>query len=92
MPQSEHSRAAEVVATFHEQQLCALLNRVEDALERFRAGEIDAFEADRELFQYSRAAKELWKFCSFANVVDTAQLIEKGPPEDWWDRGTFRRR
>jgi len=29
-----------------------------------RAGELDAFEVGEEIFQYSRAAKELWKACS----------------------------
>lgn len=34
------------------------------AVDRHRAGELDAFEVGEEIFQYSRAAKELWKACS----------------------------
>jgi hypothetical protein len=36
---------------------------VAEAIDRFRDGELDAFETDHVLFQYSSAAKELWKFC-----------------------------
>jgi len=34
---------------------------VGEAVDRYRAGELDAFDVDRILFQYSRAAKELCK-------------------------------
>jgi hypothetical protein len=53
-----------VVADYHAAQLGALVARVGEAVDRYRAGELDAFEVDRVLFQYSRAAKELWKFCN----------------------------
>ncbi|WP_157581312.1 hypothetical protein [Phycicoccus sp. Root563] len=43
---------------YHENQLASLQERVRAALERFRTGELDAFEVDQVLFQYSRAAKE----------------------------------
>jgi hypothetical protein len=33
-----------------------------------------AFEVDQVFFQYSRAAKELWKFCSTADPETTARL------------------
>jgi hypothetical protein len=35
-----------------------------EAVDRYRAGELDAFDVDQVLFQYSRAAKELWKFAT----------------------------
>ena len=92
MGSSEHRDAAEAVGRYHEAQLVALLVHVDEALRRFRAGEIDAFEVDQELFQYSRAAKELWKFCTLNNVVDTARWIAEMPPSDWSERGVFRRR
>ena len=92
MASSEHRTAGEAVGKYHEAQLSALLVHVEEALRRFRSGELDAFEVDQELFQYSRAAKELWKFCTLNNAVDTAQWISGMPPSDWWERGSFRRR
>ena len=92
MARSQHQVAAAVVGEYHEAQLGALLVHVKEALGRFESGEIDAFEVDQELFQYSRAAKELWKFCPLNNAVDTARWISEMPPSDWWERGAFRRR
>ena len=44
---------------------------------------IDAFrKADEVLFQYSRAAKELWKFCNGSDVEFTASLISARAPDD----------
>jgi hypothetical protein len=59
---SEWRAAVEVVAEYHEARLAELVQRVGDGVDRFRAGELDALEADRLIFQYSRAAKELWRF------------------------------
>jgi hypothetical protein len=61
---SERRAARSVVAEYHDVQLGELVTRVGDAVDRYRAGELDAFDVDRVLFQYSRAAKELWKFCN----------------------------
>jgi hypothetical protein len=77
---------------YHEAELSALIRRAGEAIDRYGAGELDAFETDQELFQYSRAAKELWKFCNLGDVVSTAHLIAEQPPIDWWDRGAFNRR
>jgi hypothetical protein len=89
---SEREVAREVVAAYHEARLAELVDRVGDAVDRFRAGEVDAFEADEVIFQYSRAAKELWKFCNFGDVWLSAQLIRDQAPSDWWERGAPRRR
>ncbi len=72
---------------YHENQLAALHERVGAALDRFRAGELDAFEVDQVLFQYSRAAKELWKFCNFGEPELAADLVRERPVIDWWERG-----
>ena len=63
-----------------------------EAVDSFRAGELDAFETDLIIFQYSRAAKELWKFCNLGDVVFTAQDIGRGPPRGWWERGALNGR
>jgi hypothetical protein len=57
------------------------------AIDGFRDGDLDAFEVDQALFQYSRAAKELWKFCNA-----TAEFVRDRPVIDWWGRGAFRKR
>jgi hypothetical protein len=89
---SERRAAREVVADYHRAQLGALVTRVGEAVDRFRAGELDAFEVDRALFQYSRAAKELWKFCNYLQVDVAAAMIIEQPPHDWWERGAPRER
>ena len=62
------------------------------AIDRHRAGELDAFDVDEVLFQYSRAAKELWKFCNLTDVEIAARVIADHPPADWWERGAPRQR
>jgi hypothetical protein len=89
---SERRAAREAVAAYHEAQLAALVERVGGAVDRFRDGELDAFEADQAMFQYSRAAKELWKFCNIPNVEFTARTIADRAPADWWDRGAPRQK
>ncbi|MGH3987654.1 MAG: hypothetical protein ACRDTZ_10090 [Pseudonocardiaceae bacterium] len=72
--------------------MAELVQRVGEAVDRFRAGELDAFDADQIIFQYSRAAKELWKFCNLPDVEFTARVIGDRAPADWWDRGAPSRR
>jgi hypothetical protein len=69
-----------------------LVARVGKAVDRYRAGELDAFDVDQVLFQYSRAAKELWKFCNHLQVEIAAAMIREQPPHDWWERGAPRER
>jgi hypothetical protein len=75
------------VTAYHEARLSDVIGHVADAIDRFRDGELDAFEVDRVLFQYSRAAKELWKFCNMVDVEIIARHVHDGPPIDWWERG-----
>lgn len=79
------------MAGYHQEQLGQLLAHVDAALSDFRSGRLDAFEVDRVLFQYSRAAKELWKFCNLDDVEFAASLVHEHDPIDWWQRGAFRR-
>ncbi|MDO5740637.1 MAG: hypothetical protein Q4P07_10865 [Ornithinimicrobium sp.] len=90
---AERRAERESVAAFHEAELAKLVGRVGEAIDGFRSGRLDAFEVDRVLFQYSRAAKKLWKFCNLGPVELTASLITRDDPStDWWERGTPRRR
>lgn len=88
---SERQAAREAVAAYHEARLAELIRHVGEAVDRFRAGELDAFETDQIIFQYSRAAKELWKFCNLTDVVFTAEVIGESAPADWWERGAPKR-
>ena len=89
---SERRAAREVTAAYHEEQLGELVGHVRVAIEGFQAGELDAFEVDELIFQYSRAAKELWKFCTIGNIEISAQAIRDDSPGGWWERGARRRR
>ena len=75
------------MAAYHEIQMAALVERVGSAIDCFRGGQLDVFDIDRVLFQYSRAAKELWKFCNMGHVEFTASHVHDDPPIDWWERG-----
>jgi hypothetical protein len=89
---SERRAARAVVASYHGEQLAELVDHVGKAIDRHRAGELNAFEVDQVLFQYSRAAKELWKFCNYLDVEVGAAMILEQPVIDWWERGAPRER
>ena len=80
------------MAAYHEATLSELVAHVAEAIDRFRADELNAFDVDHVLFQYSRAVKELWKFCNLTDVEITAHHLDEGPSIDWWERGAPRER
>jgi len=53
---------------------------------------MDAFDVDQVLFQYARAAKELWKFCNLSDPEFVARLIRDRELVDWWELGAPRER
>ncbi len=89
---SERRTARADVSTYHDVQLAKLVGRVGEAIDRYRAGDLDAADVDHVLHHYSRAAKELWKFCNMLQVEIAADIIGKEPPIDWWERGAHRQR
>jgi hypothetical protein len=89
---SERQAARDLVASYHEAQQANLVARVGDAIDRYRAGELNAFDVDHVLFQYSRAAKELWKFCNLASVDLASAMIRDDPAINWWELGAPKRR
>ena len=89
---SDRQAAREAVAAFHEAQLAGLVEHVGSAVDRFRTGQMDAFDVDQVLFQYARAAKELWKFCNLGDPELVAGLVRDRPPVDWWELGAPKER
>jgi hypothetical protein len=79
---AERRAAREKVAAYHEKQLGRLVERLADAIDLHRAAELNAFEVDEAVFRYSRAAKELWKFCTLGNIEIAARVIDEHPPTD----------
>lgn len=102
MPESqtkaERRAARETVSAYHEQELARLLEHVRDALDRFEAGEIDAFAVDDVIHQYKRAAQKLWSACvgSGAGTDRMARALAwqaaEGERTDWWQLGAPLRR
>ena len=90
MAKSERQAARQTIASYHQEQLEQLLTHVRDALDNYRAGQLDPYEVDRVLFQYSRAAKELWKFCNLDDVEFAASLVHESSTIDWWQRGALK--
>lgn len=88
---SDRRQAREAVAAYHEAKLAELLAHVAEAIDRFRSDELEAFDVDEVLFQYSRAAKELWKLCNIGNIQVAAGQLHEGTPIDWWERGAPKR-
>ena len=96
---AERRAARERVSAYHEAQLAGLLRQVGAAIDRYRAGEIDAYAVDETIRHYHRAAAELWKFCfargGGADAEFIAGLLDRMTASaetiDWWERATSRR-
>jgi hypothetical protein len=96
---AERRAACERVSAYHESQLAGLLGHVGAEIDRYRAGEIDAYAADETIHHYHRAAAELWKFCfargGGAHVEFIADLLDRMTADaettDWWERAAPRR-
>jgi hypothetical protein len=96
---AERRAARERVSAYHESQLAGLLGRVGAEIDRYRAGEIDAYAADEAIHHYHRAAAELWKFCfargGGAHVEFIVGLLDRMTADaetiDWWERAAPRR-
>ena len=96
---SDYKKAEVAVAGYHERCLRELTEHIADAIDHYRAGDLDPFEVEAINHQYHRAATELWKFCwagSGSHVRTAARFIQNiaanGEVIDWWERGSQRRR
>lgn len=98
---SKQSRrvALALVATYHEAELTGLVEHVIEAIERYRAGELDVHDVDEVIHRYHKATQELWKFCfsggSGAHAESIAASLEhltaEGRRPDWWAAAERRR-
>jgi hypothetical protein len=97
---AERRAAVERVGAYHQSQLTELLSHVETAIDRYRAGGIDAYDMDETIHHYHRAVAELWKFCfghgGGSDAEFIASLLDRMATDaeaiDWWERGTPRSR
>ena len=96
---AERRAARERVSGYYEAELAKLVERVEQAVARYRAGEIDIHDVDDVLHRYSNAARELWKFCWSGGVGTHIEMIAHlldrmatdGETINWWERVTPQR-
>ena len=97
---AERRAARERVSRYYETELAKLIERIENAIVRYRAGEIDVYDVDDLIHRYSKAARELWKFCwstgSGSHVLFVARTLELWAAEaddvDWWEEAERPRR
>jgi hypothetical protein len=97
---AERRAASKGVAAYHEARLADLIEYVAAAIDRYRAGEIDAYAVDETIHRYHQAARELWKFCwsggSGAHIEIIAHLLDRmatdGETINWWERVAPRQR
>jgi len=97
--QAERQAARELVASYHQDALHALLEHVRDGFARLDAGEIDEFELDDLIHRYKKAAAKLWSFCGssggqWQQAANTLTYLRDRdePPPDWWDQVAAPRR
>jgi hypothetical protein len=91
--------ARALVATYHEAELAGLVEHVAEAIERYRAGELDVHDVDEVIHRYHNATQVLWKFCfmggSGAGAESIAATLEhltrEGSRPDWWAVAERRR-
>jgi hypothetical protein len=96
---AERHAARERVSACHQEQLAELLSHVTAAIDRYRAGEIDAYAMEETIHRYHRAAAGLWKFCFARGGGSHAEYIAGlldgmsagAETIDWWERTAPRR-
>jgi hypothetical protein len=91
--------ARERVGAYYEAELGRLLDRVAEAIDRYRRGELDVYEVDDLIHHYKQATRKLWSFCwgngGGSHTLTVARLLddpELGPAGDWWEQAERRRR
>jgi phosphate uptake regulator len=97
---AERRVARERVSSYYDAELAKLVEQVEQAIARFRTGEIEVHDVDEVIRCYAKAARELWKFCwsggSRSHLVFVARTLELWADEadqvDWWEEAERRGR
>jgi hypothetical protein len=97
---AERRAARERVSAYYEAELAKLVEHVQKAIGRYRDGEIDVHNVDAVIHRYSKATRELWKFCwsggAGSHMVFVARALEMWAQEadevDWWEEAERPRR
>jgi hypothetical protein len=94
---AERHHASDTIAAYHEARLIELAENVAEALDSYRADEIDVFAVDEVIHQYHNAARKLWSYCwaggrgGMAAVAHGIEMMAaEGESIDWWELGKSR--
>jgi len=93
---ADRRAARQLIASYHQTQLRALLERLRTGFARLDLGDIDEFDLDDLIHPYKRSAAELWKFCGSRGghweraARALTYLRERGEEPDWWEAGAPR--
>jgi hypothetical protein len=90
--ESERQAARSVVGEYHDAQLRKLVEHVADAIDRYRAGDLNAFEVDHIVFQYFARQRNYGSSATISLYGWRRPGIRERPPSDWWERGAPRER
>ncbi|HET6551522.1 MAG TPA: hypothetical protein VFG79_23850, partial [Solirubrobacter sp.] len=69
---AERRDARATAGAYHQAELAKLIEHLRDALARYDAGDLDAFEFDEIVHRYKRASQKLWSFCTRSSAISTA--------------------
>jgi hypothetical protein len=88
---AERRAALERVRSYYAEELAGLLAHVEEAIDRYRAGEIDVHQVDEVIHHYTKATRKLWSFCwrgGGAHFVWISRVLDQPDlrPDRWWER------
>jgi hypothetical protein len=97
---AERRAARERVSAYYESELAKLIAHVDEALAHYHIGEIDVHDVDDVIHRYSKATRELWKFCwstgGGSHILFVARTLELWAAEadevDWWEEAERGRR
>jgi len=102
VPESEKARrraARERVSAYYDEELATLIGHVEDAIRRYRDGEIDVHDVDEIIHRYSKAARKLWVFCWSGGGGSSVELVAgvldrsgEDAGSSWWNQAAPSRR
>ena len=95
---AERQAARELVGRYHRAELRKLLDHIRDGFARLDADEIDEFELDQLIHQYTKAATKLWSFCGtsgsqWLQAANSLRYLEDTGEagRDWWEEAAPRR-
>ncbi|MGD0272354.1 MAG: hypothetical protein ABSB96_01260 [Gaiellaceae bacterium] len=93
---AERRASLERVRSYYAEELTGLLAHVEEAIDRYRAGEIDVHQVDEVVHRYTKATRKLWSFCwsgGGSHFVWISRILDQPDlhPGSWWENAAPRR-